>query len=394
MMPKKPRFFHKLALAMVALMALVIVFSSTFRGMVHPRVTVARVNSGTIRLRYTREDVRIDPACLARQALPLSALEAVSVRETLKAPGMRVRKGEALLLLDGEEAESAYFAAKQAHTAAKLALEEFDAGYEAAVEAAGKALDSAESALDRLQFAPEERRAEAEKTLEKAKSDYDRLARDGIWQHTTRDVLEHEYEQAAQRYEAWSTLRDQDWRVLAEESGTIIYLMDMLPCDAAILPEGKEIRLSITAPENDLEGIYSGQEAELVIGEDPDDTQIITVSSDGREAGKITLSFQFVPMKPGVFSAGGEYAITFDSFWYSALIPASALVGDDMIWVADPVRNGSKTSYVAQRRTINRASGNAQVIPSNSWLGDTLVITQWDKPLTDGKTVLILGDVP
>ena len=394
MMPKKLRFSHKLALAMVLLLAVVILFSGTFRGLVHPRVTVTQVNPGTLQLSYTQDDIRLDPDCLARYTLPHHASETAAVQETLKAPGMQVKKGEALFILDGESAENAYFASKQAYATAKLALDDFDAGYESAAKAAKEALDDAESALHRLQIAPEERRADAEQAAEAARNAYNLLVVDGVWQHTTRDVLENEFIRAAERYETWSTLREQDYRILAEESGTLIYLTDALPCEYAILPHGHEVRLSVTAPTLDFEGIYPGQEAQLVTSADPDEAQTVTISDVEREATEITLIFQFVPKTPGAFSAAGGYTVMFDSFRYSALIPASALVDDDIIWVAEPVRNGSRTSYVAKRRTIKRATGNAAYIPSTEWLGDSLVITQWDKPLLDGKTVLILNDLP
>lgn len=393
MTPKKLRFSHKLALATVMLLAVIILFSGTFRGLVHPRVTVTQVNPGAIRIIFAQDDVRLDPNCLYRYALPLSISGTVSVREVLKAPGTQVRKGETLFVLDREASENAYFASKQAYTAAALALDDFDAGYESAVIAAKEALDSAENTLARLQFAPEERRAEAEQAVETARGAYDRLVVDGIWQRTTRDVLENDLRQASERYEAWSTLRKQDYRILAVESGTLIYLTGEGPCEYAMLPNGHEIRLSVTAPTIDFEGIYPGQEAQLMTSANPDDAQIMTVSEVEREAAKTTLVFQFVPRAPSVFSVTGSYTIQFDSIRYSALIPASALVNNDMIWVAEPVRNGSKTSYVARRMTIKRATGNATYIPCDDWLGDTLVITQWDKPLSDGQTVMIVDDV-
>ena len=390
MTPKKMRFSHKLALAMVVLLAAVILFSGTFRGMVHPRVTVTQVNSGAIQLTFTQDDVRIAPNCLSHYALPLSISGTVSVQETLKAPGTQVKRGETLFVLDGEASENAYFASKQAYTAAKLALDEFDAGYASAVTAAKEALDEAESALARLQFAPEERRADAERAVENAQSAYDRLVVDGIWQHTTRDVLENDFQQASERYETWSSLRKQGYRILAKESGTLIYLTNAPSCEYAILPDGQEIKLSVTAPTVDFEGVSVGQEAQLMTSANPDDAQIVTVSEMERKATETTLVFQFVPGTPSVFSATGSYTIQFDSPWYSALIPASALVNDNTIWVAEPVRNGSKTSYVAQRMTIKRATGNSTYIPSTDWLGDTLVITQWDKPLSDGTSVMIV----
>lgn len=392
MTPKKMRFSHKLALAMVMLLAAVILFSGTFRGMVHPRVTVTQVNSGAIQLTFTQDDVRIAPNCLSHYALPPSISGTVSVHETLKAPGTQVKKGEALFVLDSDSSENTYFTSKQAYTAARLALDDFDAGYEAAVIAAKEALHSAESTLARLQFAPEDRRAEAEQAVEDAQSTYDRLVVDGIWQHTTRDVLENDLRQASERYEAWSTLRGQGYRILAEESGTLIYLTGEWPCEYAILPDGQEVRLSVTAPTVDFEGISVGQEAQLITSANPDDAQIVTVSETERKAAEITLVFQFVPRMPSAFSVAGSYMIQFDSPWYSALIPASALVNDNMIWVAEPVRNGSKTSYVAQRITIKRATGNSIYIPSTDWLGDTLVITQWDKPLSDGKAIMIVDN--
>lgn len=390
MTPKKLRFSHKLALAMVVLLAAVILFSGTFRGMVHPRVTVTQVNSGAIQLTYTQDDVRIDPSCLSHYALPLSISGTVSVQETLKAPGTQVKKGEVLFVLDSDSSENAYFASKQAFTAAKLALDDFDAGYEAAVTAAKEALDSAESTLTRLQFAPEERRVEAEQAVEDAQSAYDRLVVDGIWQHTTRDVLGNDLRQASERYEAWSTLREQGYRILAEESGTLIYLTGEGACEYAILPDGQEVRLSVTAPTINFEGISIGQEAQLMTSANPDDAQLVTVSEVEQKETAITLVFQFVPRTPSAFSIKSSYTIQFNSPRYSALIPSSALVNDNMIWVAEPVRNGSKTSYAARRITIKRATGNDLFIPSTEWLNDTLVITQWDKPLSDGKTVLIL----
>lgn len=392
MTPKKLRFSHKLALAMVVLLAAVILFSGTFRGMVHPRVTVTQVNAGVIQLTFMQDDVRIDPNCLAHYALPLSISGTVSVQETLKAPGTQVRKGETLFVLDSDSSENAYFASKQAYTTAKLALDDFDTGYAAAVIAAQEALDNAESTLARLRFAPEEHRADAEQAVEDAQSAYDRLVVDGIWQHTTRDVLENDLRQALERYEAWSSLRGQGYRILAEESGTLIYLTGEWPCEYAILPDGQEVRLSVTAPTIDFEGISVGQEAQLMTSANPDDAQIVTASEMERKATEITLVFQFVPRTPSAFSVTGSYMIQFDSPWYSALIPASALVNDNMIWVAEPVRNGSKTSYVARRMTIKRATGNATYIPSDNWLDDTLVITQWDKPLSDGMTVMIVDD--
>ena len=392
MMPKKLRFSHKLALATVMLLAVVILFSGTFRGMVHPRVTVTQVSSGAIQLTYTQDDVRIDPSCLSHYALPLSISGTVSVQKTLKAPGMQVRKGEALFVLDRETSENAYFAAKQAYTTAKLALDDFDAGYASAVVAAKEALDGAESTLARLQFGPEDRKADADQAFESAQSAYNRLVVDGIWQHTTRDVLENDLQQASERYEAWSPLRDQDYRILAEEGGTLIDLTGEWPCEYAILPDGHEVKLSVTAPTVDFEGISIGQEAQLMTSANPDEAQIVTVSEVEREAAEITLVFQFVPMMPNIFSVTGSYTIQFDSSQYSALIPASALVNDDMIWIAEPVRNGSKTSYVARRVTIKRATGNALYIPSTEWLGDTLVITQWDKPLSEGQAVMIVDN--
>lgn len=389
MTPKKLRFSHKLALAMVAGLAVVILFSGTFRGLVHPRVTVTQVNSGAIRLNFTQEDVRLDPDCLSHDALPPSISGTVSVRETLKAPGTQVKKGDALFVLDGDASENAYFASKQAYTAAKLALDDFDAGYTSAVIAAKEALDEAESALSRLRLAPEERRADAGQAVEDAQSAYDRLVVDGIWQHTTRDVLENDLRQAAERYDTWSTLRKRGYRILAEEGGTLIYLTGEGSCEYAILPDGQEVRLSVTAPAVDFEGISVGQEAQLMTSANPDDAQVVTVSEVARKATEITLVFQFVPMTPGAFSITGSYTIQFDSPRYSALIPASALVNDNMIWVAEPVRNGSKISYVARRMTIRRATGNATYIPSTDWLGDTLVITQWDKPLSDGEAVVL-----
>lgn len=202
MTPKKMRFFHKLALAMIVLLAIVILFSGTFRGMVHPRVTVTQVNSGAIQLAFTQDDVRIDPSCLSHYLFPLSISGTVSVQETLKAPGTQVKKGEALFVLDKEASENAYFTSKQAFAVAQLVLDDFGTGYEAAVIAAKEVLDSAESMLARLQFALEERRAEAEQAVETAQSAYDRLVVDGIWQHTTRDVLENDLRQATERYEA------------------------------------------------------------------------------------------------------------------------------------------------------------------------------------------------
>lgn len=393
MTPKKLRFSHKLALAMVLLLAVVILFSGTFRGLVHPRVAVTRVNSGAIQLIYTQEDVRLDPACLFRGALPQSIAGTISVRETLKAPGAQVKVGDALLALDREASENAYFAAKQAYIAAKLALDDFDSGYPSAVTAAREALDDAENALARLRFAPEERREGAEQAVKDARSAYDRLVVDGIWQHTTRDVLENDFLQASERYEAWSTLRKKNYRVLAGESGTLIYLTDVPICEYAILPNEHEVRLSVTAPTADFEGIYPGQEAQLMTSANPDDAQTITVSEATREADTITLLFQFVPETPSAFSVTGSYTMRFDSTKYLALIPASALVRDNMIWVAEPVRNGSKTSYVARSMTLKRATGNAAFIPADDWLGDTLVITQWDKPLSEGETVLLPNDV-
>ena len=393
MTPKKLRFSHKLALAMVLLLALVILFSGTFRGLVHPRVTVTRVNSGAIQLIFTQEDVRLDPACLFCRALPLSIAGGVSVRETLKAPGTQVKVGDALLALDREASENAYFASKQAYIAAKLALDDFDSGYPSAVTAAKEALDDAESALARLRFAPEERRAGAEQAVRDARRAYDRLVVDGIWQHTTRDVLENDFLQASERYEAWSALRKKNYRVIAEEKGTLIYLTDAPVCEYAILPDEHEVTLSVTAPTADFEGIYTGQEAQLMTSANPDDAQTITVSETTREAGTITLLFQFVPETPSAFCVTGNYTMKFDSTKYLALIPASALVRDNMIWIAEPVRNGSKTSYVARSMTIKRATGNAAFIPSDDWLGDTLVITQWDKPLSEGETVLLPKDV-
>ncbi|MCH5286140.1 MAG: hypothetical protein J1E43_01855 [Christensenellaceae bacterium] len=392
MTPKKLRFSHKLALAMVLLMAVVILFSSTFRALVHPRVSVTRVNPGTIKLSYAQDDIRLDPDCLSHFALPLAASEMVSVQEILKSPGDRVYKGEAMLILNKEEAENAYFAAKQAYTAAKLALDDFDAGYEPALKAAKAALDAAQSAMNRLQFAAEDRRDSAEQALEKAQRAYDLLSIDGIWQHTTRDVLENDYRQAAERYEAWTNLRDHDYRMLAEERGTLISLSVALPCEYTILPDGREITLSVTAPNADFDGIAIGQEAKLITIPAVEEDQFVTVTEIKRIVPNTTLTFRFVPLVPSAFSAVGKYEISFDSSQYLALIPASALVDDDMIWIAEPVRNGSKTSYVANRMMIRRATGNALYIPCNDWLGDTLVITQWDKPLSVGKTVLLLDN--
>lgn len=393
MTPKKLRFSHKLALAMVILLAVIILFSSTFRGMVHPRVTVTQVSSGAIQLTYTQDDIRLDPDCLSVYSLPMSISGTVSVQETLKAPGTQVKKGEALFVLDKESSENAYFASKQAYTSARLALDDFDVGYEAAVIAAQEALNDAESTLSRLQFAPEDRKADAEQEVENAQSAYDRLAVDGIWQHTTRDVLENDLRQASESYETWSTLRDQDYRILAEESGTLIYLTGEGPCEYAILPSEHEVRLSVTTPSIDFDGIVIGQEAQLMASANPDEAQIITISDVEQASEKITIAFRFVPMMPSIFSVTGSYTIQFDSPLYRSLIPASALVNDNLIWIAEPVRNGSKTSYVARRMTIKRASGNATYIPSTDWLGDALVITQWDKPLSDGAAVMIVdGD--
>lgn len=394
MTPKKLRLSHKLALAMAALLAAVILFSGTFRGMVHPRVTVTRVNSGTIQLTYGKDDIRLDSDCLSHHSIPLSVSGAIPVRETLKAPGMHVNKGGTLFALDREAAENAYFASKQAYTLAKLALDDFDVGYASAVTAAKEALDAAASTFSRLRFAPEDRRAEAEQAVEYAQSAYERLTVDGIWQHTTRDVLENDLRQASERYEAWTTLREHGYRIVAEESGTLIDLTAEWPCEYAILPDGQEIRLCVTASTVDFEGVFIGQEARLITSSNPDEAQFMTVSEVELEATKITLVFQFVPMTPSVFSVAGSYAMQFDSPRYSALIPAGALVNDNTIWVAEPVRNGSKTSYVARRVTIERATGNASYIPCTKWLGDTLVITQWDKPLADGKAVMIVNDVP
>ena len=394
MTPKKLRFSHKLALAMMVLLAITLLFSSTFRGLVHPRVAVAQVGPGSIELVYSQHDIRIDPDCLVHGALPLPASEAVPVQEVLKTPGMQVYLGEALYILDKEAAESAYFAAKQAYTSALLALDDFDAGYDAAVQAAKEALDDAERTLARLQFAPEERLAAAEQAFQRAQSTYDRLAVDGIFQHTTRDVLENALLQASQRYEAWADLRKQDYRVLAAARGTIISMNSSFPCEYAILPSGKEVTLSITAPGIDFEGISAGQEAMLGDLSEREKAQSIAVSEVRYDGWRKTLVFQFVPETPGNLCVGNSYSIFFNSYRYSSLIPASALVNDNMIWIAEPVQNGSKTSYVAASKTIDRATGNAQFIPSTDWLNDALVITQWDKPLSYGQTVLILEDAP
>lgn len=85
-------------------------------------------------------------------------------------------------------------------------------------------------------------------------------------------------------------------------------------------------------------------------------------------------------------------SVQVDSPFYPALVPRTAFVSEDMVYVLQQdYSTGSKDDIVAACR-VETAPGNDQYIPCVSGIASgTWVLTAWDRPLTMGGKVTIVS---
>lgn len=383
----------------IVILALVFYFSSSIRYWMMPKVTLSSVSTGTIVWQRRVSEIHWTSPQLEVVKTSLFLPDGISVVEGQKFQMREVVKGEKLLVLDSIALDNAIMDAREAYTRCLEYQMEYSRGLVNAQENAQEELMKAESALPKNGVnVNAKRRAQLEKAYQTAQENYDLIVTQGIYSGTTLEIVAEKTQSTQKKLEAVVALRDAGDALTAPCDGLLVSWpseMDQGALKAkqeyfTIIPNGAHRQLMVTlegettCPERVNQVVLASQTNPL----ERYSMSIADRSVNGQDAVKLILEGDSVNER---FDLNQSYLLSYESDSYQALVPNTAFVTEDTVYVLTRQYRSGRWEDVVQAVKVKREAGNAYYTPVISGVraGDQ-VITSWDRPLVMGQPVIVL----
>lgn len=366
-----------LPLLFLVIMLLITFFSRTIYHSLMPNVETGHISSGTLLFHYVMDDYSIEDENYHSVTLGYNLPAKLEIDQVFVSKNQKVSAGTPLLQFQQASGETVLRQVRIQREEADIKKRDWSIGYKAALEEAKESVKEATTKV---------KRELAENKL--------KMLEDGIWQATSSDIIEDEYQLAVAAENAVLALKNNNWEITApfdawvqelrvskgdeyEGDKTLITLIPKAGSASEVIISISDFTASITDEWNIKACIRTGSKRY--------DAHVVSTRREGRN---ILLKLQ--PDNAWSDEAFSQIEVALSSPYEPILID-NQLIHDGNCYTIDE-RTGAwgQTEYYAKKTSITLGDTDGKRTIVRSGLNaESLLIVSSTQELHDGMTVVL-----
>jgi hypothetical protein len=362
-----------------------------------PKVTVSPIISGTITYQNHVIESRILSDYMEKVHTPTTLPDDLQIAWVTEGTLRPVSKGETLLKIEESSLKGHLLSAQNKYYEALVTLSSYEKSYALAKQNAAKDMERAEAALKKEAHASEKRKKQLKESYDTAYEIYNQVVTLGIYEMTSLDNKKEQCALAKEEFEKFQALYDNQCSLLSPCDGTLVSwpkkeALEHLPANATlfeILPNDAPVQLEVSVQGNVYLTKQVGSVA-FVNPTNPLDILRLTVNSFDNKQGRATILLSGDGIDIVRYHDLSDYNITYESPSYAALVPNNAFVTDSTVYAVESVYSDNRKQNRIKAISVKKAPGNASYTPVTNLSSNMVLVTSWDREISDGDSVIII----
>lgn len=393
---------RKIIIVALLLLLLLAFFSKSIIYWTTPKVTVTTVISGTITYTNQINASHVISDGMEKVRTPTMFPEGINVIWVIEGKQKSVTQGEVLLYVDETSLLNHVVAAEKKYSETLESIIKYKKNHPIEVENAIEELENAERNLKKVPNVSEKRARQYQSDYEIACDIYYQIVTLGMYESNSLGYLEKQRDLAQTELGILGAILDNQCAIRSPCDGTLISwpnsdTLTQLPANQVlfeILPDEMSCQLEISVQGD----VYLHDESESVMlmnSSNPLDRLRFTVHSYEKKGEQTIIVLLSDEIDMVSCQAIEDYVLVYESPFYEALVPNNAFVSDTTVFAVQKVYTDNRIQSQLKEITVKKGAGNVTHTPViNGLTSGMLLVTAWDRNISDGDIVIVDGDEP